>query len=105
MEKKFPKDNPTIIWTDTLLGDWVFKVSQRSPLVRALKSFRNLVVKLIDDIDKWAIKLVLRSQNKDGFPFRQHPLALETEQNARLAMKAVDITLRALAGPRFDELN
>ena len=30
---------------------------------------------------------------------------METKQNARLAMKAVDITLRALAGPRFDELN
>ena len=70
VEKKFPKDNPTIIWTDALLGEWIFRVSQRSPLVRALKSFRNCVVKLIDDIDKWMISLVLRSQNKDGSPFR-----------------------------------
>ena len=96
VEKEFPKENPTIIWKDALLGEWVFRVSQRSPLVRALKSFRNCVVKLIDDIDKWTISLVLRSQNKDGSPFRQHPLTIKTEQHARLAMKAVVLECRAL---------
>jgi hypothetical protein len=74
-------------------------------MVRALKSFRNSVVKLIEDIDKWTLALALRSQNKDGSPFRQCPLVLETLQHTSLALKATDVTLRALVGPNFDKLN
>ena len=71
-------------------------------MVRALKSLQESTAKLVEDIDKWTIALVLRSQNKDGTPFRQHPLTVET---VKLTWLAIDVTLRALAGPKSDELN
>jgi hypothetical protein len=106
VEDKFPTTTPMEhIFNRDKLNDWVFRVSQRSPLVRALKSFRNSVLKLTDDIEKWTIALVMRNQNKNGTPFRQHPLTVETVKHAKLAWRATDITLRALVGPEFDELN
>jgi hypothetical protein len=67
---EFPKETPAITWPESHFREWVFKVSQRSPLVRALNNFRNSVSKLIEDIDKWTVVLAMRSQNKDGSPFR-----------------------------------
>ena len=105
VEHEFPKETPTIIWPEAFFREWVFKVSNRSPLVRALNSFRNSVTRLIEDIDRWAVALALRSQNKDGSPFRQHPLVMETLQHTSLALKATDVVLRAVAGPKFDKLD
>ena len=105
VEHKFPTVTPAQQSNQDKLNEWVFRVSQRSPLVRALTSFRNAVCKLNDDIEKWTIALVMRSQNKDGTPFRQHPLTVETVKHAKLAWLATDITLRAIAGPGFNELD
>ena len=79
-------------------------VSKRSPLVRVLKSTRNTVKQLLDDFDRWIETVAMRSQNKDGSPFKRHHMVEALEADANLALSAVDVTLYELAGLHCDQL-